>query len=135
MARDAASQILASEESVWTISEIYLDRMLVCPWCPRCELIAPATAKRAFRRSVDILAEKVSRYNEWGADPEVAEVRRKASRKKWRENNRDKIRDRSEDKRISERIKLLKEEMEVQHAEEEDGRTTGQAPGEDQAGS
>jgi len=108
MAAEAASLILSDEESIWTISEILTNRMLICPRCPRCSTVSEREAQKAFRKSVDVLSEKIDRFREHGPDPELQALGKKRSQRKYREAHRGQIRSRAEDRRIEDRIAKLK---------------------------
>lgn len=76
-------------------------------------------AKTAFRTSLDVLAAKVNRYDEWGPDPEVAAIRTTERRRRYRAEDPEKYREKDVDRRLDARIKALKAELAQRKEEEE----------------
>ena len=107
MAQEALRTLQENEESIWTIDEAFLSRMLVCGDCPLSGMDY-AEVKVVFRKSVDVLVEKVARYDEWGPDPEVRRTRRAEARRAYREKNGDREAERGKSRRREDRLTLLR---------------------------
>ena len=54
------------------------------------------------------MVHKVDIYREYGFDPEVSEINRKARKERWREDNEEYLKVKREAKRRDERITALK---------------------------
>lgn len=106
LAKTAIDEILSQDQTVFQLTDQAVNRMVVCGKCDQSN-IDPGRAKEAFRRSITVLADKITTYNEWGFDPEVTEAKRKENPKV--KGERAKIRDK--DRRTDLRIEQLKKEV------------------------
>ena len=92
------------------LSPMEKNRFMVCSVCPRSG-IDPAIVKQIFRAGIDALAEKVTRYNEWGIDLEVSKKNRLASQAKFRDVHKDDLAEKRELRKLERKIKQLKGEV------------------------
>ena len=106
LAKMAIDEILSQGQTVFQLTDQAVNRMVVCGKCDQSS-IDPGRAKEAFRRSITVLADRITTYNEWGFDPEVAE----ANRKKNPKVKGDRAKTRDKDRRTDLRIKQLKKEV------------------------
>lgn len=86
--------------------------MLVCGKCPKSG-INEASTKRAFRIGIERLIDKVYRYDEWGPDPELQQIRKRESGRAYRDSHRDELRERRDDRRLAK----LRDQMRRNHGE------------------
>ena len=66
-------------------------------------------AKIAFRCYIDDLIANVDRYDEWGADPELARTRARARGRVYRKDHREDRQERSTAKRTESRLHKLRQ--------------------------
>ena len=59
--------ILQANQSVFQLTDQQINRLLVCG-CGNCSTskVDKAEAKEAFRKAISTLADKITRYDEWG---------------------------------------------------------------------
>jgi hypothetical protein len=62
----------------------------------------------AFRQSFSTLVDKIERYNEWGADPEVSKVKSFLKGKQWRSDNKEQVAYNGSKARVNKRIEELR---------------------------
>lgn len=106
LAKTAIDEILSQDQSIFQLTDQAVNRMVVCGKCDHSN-IDQDRAKEAFRKSITVLADKITTYNEWGFDPEVTE----ADRKKNPKVKGDRAKARDKDRRTDLRIKHLKKEV------------------------
>ena len=105
MAQRTLDVILSGEETIYTLEEHVISRMLVCGWCESSN-VDTGRCKEAFRKSVDLLLAKIDSYDEYGADPEVARIRARERGKAWREANAEYVKARRAERYRTEREQL-----------------------------
>lgn len=110
LAKEAIRLILGDEQSLFQLDDISINRMIVCGKCP-CSGINPLEAKKAFRSSISTMAEKISRYDEWGLVPEVSQERKIKVGRKYRKRHEEEITGRAKNRRTTNRIEQLKDQI------------------------
>lgn len=105
LAKYAIGEILSEEQTLFQLTDQAVNRMVVCGNCSQSS-IDQKRAKEAFRKSVTILADKITHYNEWGFDPEITAAKKRDHPKVKGDRAKEKDRDRRTDQRIE---KLKKE--------------------------
>jgi len=106
LAKMAVGEILSEEQTLFQLTDQAVNRMVVCGKCPHSS-VDPEKAKEAFRKSVTVLADRITHYNEWGFDPEITAARKKDHPKVKGEQ----AKDRDKDRRTDQRIKQLRAEV------------------------
>lgn len=102
-----AIALILSGESMYSLPDHTINRMLVCGDCPKSP-INPEEAKAAFRTALDELIGEVEAYNrEPQTDEEKAEVRRI-----YQEANAEAIKEQADIRRKNLRLHKLKRRME-----------------------
>jgi len=84
--------------------------MIVCGKCPHSN-VDPQKAKRAFRSSISVLAEKINSYNEWGYNPDMTQKHRLEAGRNYREKKKEQIKKRTQKNQLDQRIQQLKEKI------------------------
>jgi len=107
LAREALKSLLEDGNSIHTLNDISINRMLVCGKCSKSG-IDSKKVKQVFRSSFLSLAEKVSRYDEWGPNPELTHQKQIQSRRRYREKHKDRYKEYMDDRTIDARIKKLR---------------------------
>lgn len=111
MAVLALELVMSGEIAFFNLTDQQTSRLLVCGECPDSDVDGDR-AKVAFRLGVDALVHKIDRYQEWGPDPELAEVRTKERRRAYRDRNQGEIVEREKNRRVDLRIIQLKAKLE-----------------------
>ena len=119
LARTTSSAILGGEETVFTLPEHAVNRMLTCGWCPSSN-VSKGRSKKAFRKSINLLIDKIERYDEWGADPERSRINTAIRSKIWRKDHADEIKEKSTSQTREKRIDKLKRRLGDVHDHKED---------------
>ena len=68
LASKAIRLVLRANQSVFQLTDQQINRLLVCG-CGDCNIskVDKVKAKEAFRKAISTLADKITRYDEWGA--------------------------------------------------------------------
>lgn len=97
--------------TLFQLEDVQANRLMVCGKCPRSG-IDPQRAATATRRAMKQLADKVSRFDEWGPDDEVREIRRREWGRDYRRRHHTKLTARDRDRRAQARINHLRRQLE-----------------------
>jgi len=109
IAEETRQALESGEETLFTLPDYRVNRMLVCSSCPR-STMRDASTSAIFRQGMAQLIDKIDSYNEWGPDPELSRLHSQERERKWREDNAELIRQRGQQRRLNDRIHRLRRE-------------------------
>jgi len=110
LAINAINAINLKEKTWFNLTDQAISRILVCGDCPT-SAINPSTVKCVFRDAVSDLADRITRFDEWGNDPEVSAAKKIERGRNYREKNRETIRAKGTARSVDARIQQLREKL------------------------
>ena len=99
-----AFSMLEDGVSIFLICEYDLDRLMYCSKCSLFPTYLVKPTNQLLFSALTKLADKVTRYNEYGHDPDLSAIRRRERQKRYRERHADQI-------RINKRLNHLEQQL------------------------